>query len=80
MVECYERNSTMYTTERNKVGSVLDVIVLWCLVRCPLLDTPIRVKRRNRMSKKCIDQLVFTGKPAKARSEQGATTCVEAAA
>src|SRR2546422_1842083 len=31
-------------------------------------------------SKKCIDQLVFTGRPSKARYEQGATKCVEAAA
>jgi hypothetical protein len=32
------------------------------------------------MSTKCIYQLVFTGRPSKAREEQGATTCVEAAA
>lgn len=31
------------------------------------------------VSKKCIDQVVFTGRPFKARYEQGATTCVEAA-
>jgi hypothetical protein len=32
------------------------------------------------MSQKCIDNPVFTGRPFKARSEQGATTRVEAAA
>jgi hypothetical protein len=32
------------------------------------------------MSTKCIYQLVFTGRPSKAREEQGATTYVEAAA
>jgi hypothetical protein len=32
------------------------------------------------MSQKCIDKSVFTGRSFKARSEQGATTCVEAAA
>ena len=31
-------------------------------------------------SKKCIYKLVFTGRPSKTRYEQGATTCVEAAA
>ena len=66
-------------TERNKVGSVLDVMVLWCLV-CPLIDKPIRAKRRNILSKKCIDKLVFTGRPSKTRYEQGATKCVEVAA
>lgn len=37
-------------------------------------------QRRNTMSTKCIYNLVFTGRPSKARYEQGATTCEEAAA
>ncbi len=38
------------------------------------------IDEATTLSKKCIYKLVFTGRPSKARYEQGATTCVEAAA
>ncbi len=38
------------------------------------------IDEATTLSKKCIDQLVFTGRPSKARYEQGATTRVEGAA
>ena len=38
------------------------------------------IDEATTLSKKCISKLVFTSRPSKARYEQGATKCVEAAA
>ncbi|GAC1455471.1 MAG: hypothetical protein NVS4B1_30550 [Ktedonobacteraceae bacterium] len=38
------------------------------------------IEGETRVSKKCIYQLVFSGRSAKARSELGARSCVEDAA